>query len=325
MGTRLSKLPDQDVAEPESRRRMELMARLGHRYIVTCLGRPRVDLPPEALRAAGIAAIEVNTTLATFERQKGALREWRQTTGTQVYFSKIHTFDDSHFDGKHFSHFVKAGLTLDELERSVEIVRGAIQSGAIDGVTVRVEPEEDLLDAADRIARFGEHTGAQVLASLKTSGPNLATERADDRAFVQRVAHAMLLSRTSSRVRFVFDTFMDVDRGYYPRHAFIDRRFDARPAARAFTTLTALLGTADIEVQRSPSTGTVRVRSGDSTFELLCCSTAHALGRVAASPAQWVHDLVEGTRHERSACVDALKQQGASAESLQVLLLESRN
>lgn len=325
MGARLSKVPDVDVSEAEPRRRMELMARMGHRYIVTCLGRPRVDLTPEAMRAAGIDAIEVNTTLATFERQQGALREWRQATGTQVYFAKIHTFDDSHYDGKHFSHFVKAGLTLDELERSVDLVRAAVQAGAIDGVTVRVEPEEDLPQAAERIARFTQQAGAQVLASLKTSGPNLATERADDRAFVQRVAQAMLLSRTAPRVRFVFDTFMDVDRGYYPRHGFIDRRFDPRPAARAFTTLASLLGTGDVEVQRSPSTGSLLARAGDSCFELLCCSAAEAAARVAASRCDRVHDLVQGSRHQRTAFADALKQAGAPAESLQVLLLEARN
>jgi hypothetical protein len=35
------------------------------------------------------------------------------------------------------------------------------------------------------------------------------------------------------------DTFMDHDRGYYPRHGLIDRRFDPRPALYALIAASA--------------------------------------------------------------------------------------
>ena len=244
MGLRLAKVPDIDATEPQARKRMELMARTGTRYVVTCLGLPKLEPDAEQLRNAGIVAVEVNCTKATFDRQRTALREWRQESGVEVFLSTIHAFDDSHFDGTHFSHFVKAGLTLNEFDAHTLFVRTAIEDRSIDGVTVRVEASDDLASAAARIDRFAVETGAQVLASLKTSGANLATERSDDTEFVQRVAQAMLLSLASTRVRYVFDTFMDVDRGYFPRHGFIDRRFDMRPQARAFQALNALLAEA---------------------------------------------------------------------------------
>lgn len=322
MGARLAKVPDQDATEAQPRRRMALMARMGQRYVVTCLGRPRLEASAQALREIGVAAIEVNTTLERFERQKGALCEWRQTTGTQVLLSKIHTFDDSHFDGKHFSHFVKAGFTLGELERSTGVVAAAVQSGAVDGVTVRVEPEEDLLEAATRIDRLVRDTGAHVLASLKTSGPNLATERGDDAWLVQRVAQAMLLSRTGTRVRYVFDTFMDVDRGYYPRHGFIDRRFDARPAARAFTTLTTLMAAPDVQVRADAAARTLHAHDEGQAFELVCGSAAYARERLAAARCSQVHDLVRGSRHQPAALAHALAARGAESPP-EVLLLQT--
>lgn len=322
MGMRLAKVPDIDVTEAEPRRRMELMSRMGQRHIVTCLGRPRLTLTPQEARSAGIVAVEVNATLASFERQQGALREWRQATGVEVFLSKIHTFDDSHFDGKHFSHFVKAGLTLAELDASVEVVREAMACGAVDGVTVRVEPEEDLPQAAICIQRFAQATGAQVLASLKTSGPNLATERADDPWLVSKVAQAMLLSRVMPEVRWIFDTFMDVDRGYFPRHGFIDRRFDPRPAALAFTTLTALLPSAEIQVRPGEAAGSLHVDAGSASYELLACSEADAAALLAAHSCHWVHDLVRGERLTPSDHVQASQARGADAGSLQVLLLQ---
>ena len=321
MGVRLAKVPDMDVAEVEPRKRMELMARMGHRYIVTCLGRPRLELTRDELAAAGIVAVEVNATLASIERQHPALRDWRETTGAQVYLSKIHTFDDSHFDGKHFSHFVKAGLTLAELETSVDVVRTLIASGALDGVTVRVEPEEDITEAARLVARFTQTTGAPILASLKTSGPDLATERADDPWLVLRTAQALLLSRSLPNVRWVFDTFMDVDRGYFPRHGFIDRRFDPRPAARAYTKLTALLSMRDVEVQPGATAGSLLVSTGAGRYELLGCAATDSAALLAERPCQWVHDLVQGTRYAPSAYLRAAPE--VAANRLQVLLLET--
>jgi 3',5'-cyclic AMP phosphodiesterase CpdA len=323
MGARLSKIPDIDLAEEEPRERMKLMARLGHRYIVTSLGKPKGALTREEAAAAGVTAFEVNATLESFKRQQGALREWRQTTGTQVYYSRIHTFDDSHFDGKHFSHFVKAGFTLDELAQAGAVIRDAAQAGAIDGVTVRVEAEEDLLQASARLLAFAEEAQTLVLASLKTSGPNLATERADDRGFVARVAQAMIMSKASPRVRYVFDTFMDVDRGYFPRHAFIDRRYNPRPAAHAFTTLTALLSHVErLEVRREADG--LRFTAQGRHYQLLCCDAAQAAARVRTAPAGTaVHDLIADARAGRDASVAALDRAASSGNAPQVLLLQS--
>ena len=234
MGVRLLEVPEIDFSEDASRARMAIMADVGHRFIVTCLGRPKGTPTREQLAAHGVAAFDVNFTLPDFERQQGALAELRARTGAEILFSKIHGFDDSHFDGKTFSHFVKTGFTLDDLEHVEPLVRTAMAAGAIDGITVRIEHDQPLAEAGARIRAFAERAGTRVLASLKSTGANIATELADDAAFAARVREAIGLSRESDQVRYVFDTFMDVDRGYYPRHAFIDRRFDPRAAARVF-------------------------------------------------------------------------------------------
>ncbi len=317
MGARLSKVPEMDLADPATRRRMELMARLGHRYLVTVLGRPRVALTREQARQAGVIGFEVNAKLDTLAARQQALREWRETTGTEVLFSMIHGYDDSHYDGRHFNHFVKAGLQLSDLDGALAGVRQALQSGAIDGVTVRVEPDEDLPQACERIASFAEAARSQVLVSLKTSGPNLATERADDRWLAGRLAQAMVLSKTGSRLRLVFDTFMDVDRGYYPRHGFIDRRFDPRPAARAWATLTALLAAPRLQVQRG-SNAELRVLADGQAFELWCCTAEQARARLALTGGGMVHDLVASRSLPPREALAAL----ADEQAQQVLLLQ---
>jgi 3',5'-cyclic AMP phosphodiesterase CpdA len=245
MGARLSKVPDMDLAEDEPRRRMELLARMGHRYVVTTVGVPKPHLLKHDLSACGVAAFEVNITADQFERRRDALRDLRKATGSQIYYSKILTADPSHYDGKHFSHFVNAGFVLQELEPNRNLIAQAVRAGDIDGITVRIEPHQCLHSAGRKLIRFSEETGCLILASIKLSGPSLAVERADDRANVASVAQAMVLSKASGSIRYIYDTFMDVDRGYFPRHAFIDRHFNPRGMAKAYTALTSLFSETD--------------------------------------------------------------------------------
>ena len=240
MGVRLCKVPDVDVRERESCERMRLMARIGHRYVVTVIGTPRDSLIEAAGADAGVFAWEANMTLERFERDAGGLRRARETSGAEIFFAKILSDQEARISGRTFTHFVKSGFTVDELARHRDLIAGAVERGEIDGVTVRLEFGEPLPAAARRMRAFSAETGARILASLKLAGPGVATARTGDRETAARAAQAMVLSRCGSDVLYVFDTFMDVDRGYYPRDAFIDRRFNPRPAAGVFTALASL-------------------------------------------------------------------------------------
>lgn len=45
---------------------------------------------------------EVNTTTRNFAALRPQLNIVRKETGKEIFFCKIHTYDDSHYDGKHF-------------------------------------------------------------------------------------------------------------------------------------------------------------------------------------------------------------------------------
>ncbi|VTU17803.1 Calcineurin-like phosphoesterase [Variovorax sp. SRS16] len=327
MGARLLKVPDMDLGETESRQRMQVLARQGHRYIVTALGAPKAELLAHDLQACGVAAFEVNATLDGFARQRSALRALRTSSGAQVYYAKILTFDDSHFDGKHFSHFVKAGFTPEELAEHEEMILSAHRAGEIDGVTVRIEAGQSLVAAAATLKAFHAATGCLVLASLKLSGPSLAIERADDRANVASVAEAMILSKSSPGIRYVYDTFMDVDRGYFPRHAFIDRRFNPRPAATAFTTLNALLSSAQtltLGAQTHDASLALAFKADAQDYVLIRQTTSRVLDRLGTlAPSGIAYDLVTGERCSVASQMKTLQRalDGEGDGPLQVVLV----
>ena len=304
MGMRLSKVPEVDVIESASRERMSLMARLGHRYVVTVIGVPR-DALIEAVADAGggVLACEANLTLERFEHRRSALRSVRERSGAMVFLAKILTDHEARLDGTTFSHFVKSGFTVEEAERHRGMIAGAVERGEIDGVTVRVEIGESLPAAARRLRAFGADTGAQLLVSLKLHGPSVAAARTGDRETAARAAQALVLSRCGSGVRYVFDTFMDVDRGYYPRHAFIDRRFNPRPAAGVFTTLASLFPGREPFIPVDGGSGdALDFEYSGMRYRLVCARRETALSLLEGLAAgQRVHDLF--TAHEETAAV----------------------
>ena len=315
MGVKLTKIPDSDLVDSEPRERMKLLADIGHRHIVTLIGSPREAIL-EASEGLGIVAYETNLTLARFEAQRSQLAAARKRSGASIYYAKILTDHDAHFDGKTFSHFVKSGFTIEELDLYADLVGEAVRHGEIDGITVRVDANNALGTFAPRLEAFREVTGASLLVSVKLAGPSVAGARNEDRETAVRAIEAMVLSRAQPNIRYVFDTFMDVDRGYYPRQAFIDRRFNPRLPANAFSALTALLpghGSFDaLEIRDSAYTF--------STAGRRRCVAAGArdavLGVIESAPGNAVvHDLLA----DRSGVTGTFHPTG---EPLQAVLIE---
>ena len=296
MGVRLGKVPDVDVLEPGPRERMRLMARIGHRYVVTVIGTPRAAVIEAAGDDAGVFAYEANLTLERFDQHRDALRAVRERSAAQVFLSRILTDQEARISGRTFSHFVKSGFTVEELALRRDLIARALDREEIDGVTVRLEFGEPLPAAARRLREFSTDTGARILASLKLSGPGVATARTGDRETAARAAQAMVLSRCGPDILYVFDTFMDVDRGYCPRDAFIDRRFNPRPAAGVFTALAALFpGREPFTLVDGGSDEVVDFEHAGKRYRLVCArGDSAAVTLDSLEPGGSVHDLCTG-------------------------------
>ncbi len=263
MGVKTLKVPGQDLLDPVACARARLMAAVGHEFIVTALNVPK-DALVRQIRDGGVAikSIELNISLQKCLERSSDIALIRQQTGTAIVFSKLRMAEDANFDGQHFSHSINTGLRLDELEAIRPEVSRLIKDKVIDGVTVRLDDGDDLVAAAQTLDKFASQTGGTVLASVKLAMGNLATLNADDFGTARKAAEALILSRSTARVSFVFDTFMDVDRGYFPRNGFIDRRFNPRAAGLAVAALVAVLPPIGaVEVLGVEETGPVRTIS----------------------------------------------------------------
>jgi hypothetical protein len=283
---------------------------MGHRFLLTSLGAPKNSLLDVNLGRAGVTGIETNLSTARFQSSLERLKAFKAKTNLSIFWCKIHTYDDSHYDGKHFSHFVKSGFTTDDLTTQASLIKEALATKAIDGITVRVESDQDLLRIAPLLNEFAKEYQCKIVASLKLSGPSIAQSNDDETALIEKVCVAMLYSKSSSGVQYIFDTFMDVDRGYYPRGAFIDRQFNPNAAAHVFAHINSIFSntkTISVDTARSKS-GSHLVFTADEREHQIHFGDAKALASKTKqlSNVQTVIDLTANGREQSNLGSDAL-------------------
>jgi 3',5'-cyclic AMP phosphodiesterase CpdA len=313
MGARLLKVPEQDLVNPVTRDRLRLMHAVGHRFITTSLGVPRDAFMSELAQSpAVIDAIEINLSSVALKRDAARIAGLKAKSPPPLYWAKLRMNEDAHYDGQKVSHFVKTGFTPVELASVVPIMKDAGVRDLFDGVVVRIDRDVDLLATAKQLVAFSEQSGLAVLASVKLADEHVNIARADDLDTARLAAEALLAARLSPRVRYVFDTFMDIDRAYFPRNGFIDRMFNPRPALRAYADVAGLLaGDAAISVQAAKRTGPVRAvrfSVGGATHVLLAgASGKDAAAMAAKAGAHEMFDLSVGEFHAPAAVKDNVK------------------
>ena len=324
MGARLLKIPDHDLTNPYTRSRMQILKSVGHTFLTASLGMPR-EVFIEALAAAPdlVEVIEVNLSAKRLERDLDRLQSLRRATHRPVYWAKLRMHEDAHFDGAQFSHFVKSGLLPGELDALPALLAQSGARSAIDGVVVRLDRGTDLLATMPALVRFAEQSGLGVQGAIKLADASLAKTRDDEMDNARLVAEAVLAGRTSDRVMLIFDTFMDIDRGYHPRNGFIDRMFNPRPALHAYAAMAHVLGNAVRVmiggVEQEESLRTVRFSAGSASHLLVSGGPGTAV--LALAERSGAHDSVDLCTGEIGTLLEAARKADARAKSAGVWVL----
>lgn len=305
MGLRVLKIPAQDLGNAETLRRARMMSEVGHSFIVTSLGLPDERLLEQAgQHRLRMAAVEVNLTRQGLERAAAGLRRLRGQTGAQLIYAKVRTGeDDAHFDGRHYSHFVNTGMRVGELGEAEGWLAPLLRERVLDGATVRLDWGSDVLATHQALAAQAARWQCTLLAGVKLAD-RLAAANVDDYAIACAASEAFIAGRSGDAVHYAFDTFMDVDRGYFPRNGFIDRRYDPRPAARALAALNAAL----------PADGVARIARVET-------SSALRVTRIGLAGRDYA--LAAGRSGQIASWLAGLERHGAVADLLAGCYLEA--
>jgi len=230
------RVPLADLAAERGRQRMADLAATGIGFTIFSIGVPSDETIALAGAHSGlISAWEViapqDQLAAAVERFAG-LREGRKLNRDPkltVYAGPVRSLLPDDPDASTFQHFASHGFGPEGGDSSLK--------SDIDGVTFRVSPFDRPWERIAAMADRAAETGLGVLANVQLPRRDEGIVFDDDAAIANHAAETVAAAMAHPGVNIFLDTFMDHDRGYYPRHGLIDRRGNPRPALHAIRNL----------------------------------------------------------------------------------------
>ena len=260
LGVETLRVPVDDLLSSEGRARMDDLTHRGQRFIVFVIGLPSPQTERALMRDADlIKAVEVILPEYQMPGALHTLDELQNRLGLKIYMAPVVGYDEQ--TGNHtFQHFASHGFRAKENDRHMDRLGGwdaAFNSRL--GITFRISPDRSPWDAGREIQRFvhGKSTPGKttpgkttpVLINLQLPRRDEGVMFDDRRAIANHLTEALLLQTVSPETQIILDTFMDHDRGYYPRLGLIDRRFNPHPSFMVLKNLQRFIATMGPEIK----------------------------------------------------------------------------
>ncbi|MCW4012644.1 MAG: hypothetical protein NWF07_06595, partial [Candidatus Bathyarchaeota archaeon] len=288
-GLRHIRLPLDDLLNDETRERLGELHSMGFRFGFFTLGVPAVDL------SGYCGLMDFLEVILPWKEVQGSLplvSGLRERLGVPVFVANIESSADKEQKGPKFSHYLSHGFRFSERSRIEPVLAS---KGAVDGFVFEVGQFDDPLVS---VKGFSEHAGAHgydALVNVRLAPEDPAEYPCDDLWTANRVLLAGVAGYVYP-VRVFLDTFMDHDRGYFPRIGLYDRLLNPRRSAVVLRNLNAAFSKYGVPVSEpvvESIDGWTRVcfQSGDADYALMLPDSVES--SVVASEGDVV-DLVTG-------------------------------
>ena len=243
MGVKRMRLPWHDLVNAETRRRMRALKNSGHSFTLFMYDIPSRELSDMLIENREvIESLEIILPWQEISSKLNPLAELRENIQLPLYLSKLRSSADSAKVSSKFQHFIKHGFIPSEKDAIRTILSLNDFRKAADGFVFRIGRKEDLWENVTALNRFSQSMDISVQFQVILSNENPALMEGDDLANANRVAEALVLAIALSGAKIYLDTFIDMDRGYFPRNGLVDRRYNPRLAAHVYRNLNSVLG-----------------------------------------------------------------------------------
>jgi len=261
LGLRHLRVPMQDVTEPRAAARMHDFAAYGHRFTAYGFGVPTPEVCDRlAAVAPTLSGVEIILQPEGIEAEAPRLAAMGRALGVPVLLSKLEV--SAHTEGKGdgravYAHFIRHGFPPAEADSAF----AALDPG-IAGLCFAIDRAAPLWPALEGIAAAARRHGRRAIVHLRLAGHSVASDAGHPDETARRIAEATLGGWAHRDVlEIVIDTFVDLDRGYFPRSGLLDPLCELRPAGAALQRLAELLADA-------PEGGEVTAQGGARLFRV---------------------------------------------------------
>ncbi len=227
LGVKALRVPMADLAHADVRQRLMDFVKFGFEFTVFSLSIP--DQITLAVMAAYGGLIE-NWELIFPEHAEAqigiAVGQARQVFAGQIFIAPVVPIKESD-DGKTFQHFASHGFSCRQISRAQNWLSQIEPSSGEIGLTFRVSPWDEPGVELREIERASD---AIKVVNLQLPRRDEGVCFDDDSRLGAFIVEAYRASQLMTHTTVFVDTFVDSDRGYYPRIGLVDRRYNPRPA-----------------------------------------------------------------------------------------------
>ncbi|MEQ8195154.1 MAG: metallophosphoesterase family protein, partial [Rhodospirillales bacterium] len=250
LGIRKIRVPVSELLEEKTRERLAALKRIGHQITVFAF-EPPAGAAREALvnHRHLVDALEVVIQWRKKARFLPALSRIKQETGLPVYLAKIETSADKKRAGSRFSHFVSYGFRASEIRDVDDFLALDNARKAADGFIFRVGLDTSPWDEILMIGSLSALRQVKSVVNIRLASENPAAMNDDDRLNANQLSEAMAIAFGCKSLDVFLDTFVDLDRGYFPRRGLFDRRFNPRKTGFIFQHLNSFMAGLDDPVE----------------------------------------------------------------------------
>jgi len=234
MGISDVRVPLQDLLEQGSRQRMQDYRALGVRFHVFSAASQAISAVNTLEQFPDIAE-SIEIVLPSDEQHWNLAGIDTAKLNTPLVLGYAATGAHKAMDTKPFAHTVSSGFLWEQHHQVFDRIRNEFSTLSIHALVFQIPWEAELIATLTDIEKAFDSLAWRCNVNLRLSNSNPATANYDDAAIAKRVSDALKFVSTASNIDLTLDTFMDVDRGYSPRHGLIDRHANFRAAGLCLT------------------------------------------------------------------------------------------
>jgi len=241
-GIQKVRVPLSDLLDETIRARMKALTELGHRLTVFSCGIPAgTYLEPLKQFQEIVDAYEIVVPWQDPTSLISDIQNFRKEVSVPLFLANIESSADQKLEGSKFSHFVSYGFRIAQTERIDSFLDSAGASAIADGFIFRISTDESPWDVIPAIGSYAEEKGIRAVANIRLASENPAEFLADDVFVANRAAETMVAAAATGNVDAFLDTFIDLDRGYFPRIGLYDRRYNRRLGSFIFAHMLSIV------------------------------------------------------------------------------------
>jgi predicted phosphodiesterase len=241
-GIKSLRVPLADLLEERTRRRIRAMVEMGHAFKFFSAGVPaepglKVLLENREL----VDSLEVIMPWREAEEAVGDLLSVRRDLGSPIFLANIESSVHRRQEGPKFSHYISHGFRVGHASSLDEFTGLKGVEGIFDGYVFQIGAEESPWDSIKAVGAYVQERCFSAVANVRLASEDPAEYLRDPLRVANRVAESLVAAAALPIVDVYVDTFMDVDRGYFPRVGLYDRRLNRRIGSYVMTHLQGAL------------------------------------------------------------------------------------